>query len=430
MEGRYRRTGTAGFTLVEVLVAIAVLGAVGVAIGAISITGVLQVGKDSEERREDSTTAQWVSMYFGRDVQGAVAVTDGSACGGNPDRVITLQQSDGTEVEYRAVGSGPYDLVRYECSGGSSRTIVTDLDEAPKCDPACPVGETRKVTLKVTRTATFSFDLDAVRRPTTSGGTAPPPSDAPQFLSLGGDPLDIGGSSRLEINGAAYLNKPTTGTTAITINGSGEKLVVSGDFRLEQGATCSGCDTKANKQPGTYATAVPDPLRFLPAPSTAGLPTNPPCTTQPGGLRLCSPGIYTDPFPPVNGNVAVELLPGTYVLRDGFDMNNGSIASRTGGVLFYNESGAFELNGGDFSLSAASSGPYSGILLFQPKSNPSAVSVNGNATVASLNGTLYAPGSSGFVMAGSGASTLRIGRVIGASLSTSGSGTVIVNGAP
>ena len=430
MEGRYRRAGNAGFTLVEVLVAIAVLGAVGVAIGAISITGVLQVGEDAEERREDSTTAQWVSMYFARDVQGASAVAADAGCGPG-SRVITLEQSDGSAtIEYRAVGSGPYDLVRHEC-GGSSQTIVTGLIDQPECspDPDCPQGEPRQVTLRVERTATFSFDLDAVRRPNESGGVPDPLSDAPQFLSLGGDPLTIGGSSRLEITGAAYLNKPSSGTTAIDINGNGEKLVVTGDFRLEQGATCDGCDTKANKQPGSFATAIPDPLRFLPAPSTAGLPTNPGCPSQ-GGVRVCSEGIYTDPFPPVNGNVAVELLPGTYVLQAGLDMNNGSLSTPSGGVLFYNESGAFDITGGDFSLSAASSGAYSGILLYQPESNSSAVSVNGNATVASLNGTLYAPGSSGFVMAGSGASTLRVGRVIGASLSTSGSGTVIVNGAP
>ena len=55
------------------------------------------------------------------------------------------------------------------------------------------------------------------------------------------------------------------------------------------------------------------------------------------------------------------------------------------------------------------------------------VRINGNAALASLTGTIYAPGSTSVVLGGGGG-TLQVGRVVGGNLTVSGNGTVIVNG--
>ena len=53
--------------------------------------------------------------------------------------------------------------------------------------------------------------------------------------------------------------------------------------------------------------------------------------------------------------------------------------------------GAVSLGGnGTISLSALTSGPYAGVVLFQPKENTRSVALSGNAAVG-ITGTIYAP---------------------------------------
>ena len=42
---------------------------------------------------------------------------------------------------------------------------------------------------------------------------------------------------------------------------------------LQAGASCVGCPTHSDKQPGTFQTRLLDPLRFLPLPDTSSMPT-------------------------------------------------------------------------------------------------------------------------------------------------------------
>ena len=120
-----------------------------------------------------------------------------------------------------------------------------------------------------------------------------------------------------------------------------------------------------------------------------------------------------------------ELRPGIYVLRDGMKVTNGSITGS--GVLIYNEIGNVKITGAALDVTPPTSGTYSGILFFQARSNTSQFEIVGNAALASLAGTIYAPMSSGVVLGGGGWS-LYVGRVIGQNLETSGGGTVVVDG--
>jgi prepilin-type N-terminal cleavage/methylation domain-containing protein len=70
--------GESGFTLLEVLIGIVLVALIAVGVSAISLSGVVTIKDDSRERQQEATTAQWTSLVFARDVQGASAVTDGA----------------------------------------------------------------------------------------------------------------------------------------------------------------------------------------------------------------------------------------------------------------------------------------------------------------------------------------------------------------
>jgi hypothetical protein len=358
---------------------------------------------------------------------------------GTGTHLVTVQASDSAErVEYRSASTPDgFQLIRATCGpGGSSRVVVRDLESEPQvtCEaadgtvgPCLPGTAPRRINLDVSRSSTFAFELDASRR-MTDGNSTDPPLEVPTFVSLGGDtPLEAGGNSRLEVVGSALINRPASTSVAVRLFGS-SRLEVSGDFELQQGASCNGCPTNANKQPGTYQTRLLDPLRFMPAPDTSAMVTRTDCPVQ-DGVRVCRPGIYTSEFPPSGGGGGgvkdYVLEPGIYVLRDGIKINNGSLSGT--GVMLYNESGNVKITGAALDLLPPTSGVYAGILFFQARSNAAQFEIVGNAALASLTGTIYAPQSTNVVLGGGGGE-MRVGRVIGQNLEVSGGGTVIVDG--
>ncbi|MCZ7627852.1 MAG: type II secretion system GspH family protein [Microthrixaceae bacterium] len=87
-----RRTrGSGGFTLIEVLISTAMLALVGVALTAVSLTFVVQVNDAARNRQGNATTAQWSSMAFARDVQGAAGVTKECDPASKSTHLVTLR---------------------------------------------------------------------------------------------------------------------------------------------------------------------------------------------------------------------------------------------------------------------------------------------------------------------------------------------------
>ncbi len=447
MQRHRRGSGASGFTLLEVLVSLVVLALIGVAITAMSLTGFTSIGDGAQERQQDATTAQWTAIRFARDVQGASSLVDECSPGAGT-HLFTVRASDSTErIEYRwqEPTPGSYQLTRTECdAAGSARRVVGDLQVQPTvtCEgddgsvvPCAPGTAPRRITLQVSRTSSFGFELDGARR-LLGEDRDDPPLEVPTFVALGGDtPFEAGGNSQLQVLGNALINRPDTNPpVAVDLYGGGCgsdpaacRLVVTGDFELQEGATCPNCPTHSATQPGTFRTRLLDPLRFLPAPDTTSMPTRTNCPVE-SGVRVCQPGVYPDEFPPALGGGGVrdfELRPGIYVLRGGLRVNNGSVVGSD--VMIYNETGQVRITGADIDLSPPSSGVYSGILFFQARGNTSEFRIVGNAQLASVVGTIYAPSSVNVVLGG-GNGEMRVGRVIGQNLEISGGGKVIVDG--
>jgi hypothetical protein len=132
----------------------------------------------------------------------------------------------------------------------------------------------------------------------------------------------------------------------------------------------------------TGATPVPYP--------PIDLPDEPSCMqdAEKTGNTL-SPGNWSGNFPP---NGVTTLQPGIYCV-DGMFMVNAHDRLTGNGVLIYMRSGNVHWNGNaQLNLSAQTSGPYAGLLIYLPMSNTEGMIINGNSD-SSFVGTFLAPAS-------------------------------------
>jgi streptogramin lyase len=207
-----------------------------------------------------------------------------------------------------------------------------------------------------------------------------------------GGALTVSGSASITIPGLVTVDS----NSATALSASGSAAMTASAIQVVGGASKSGSATFSPK-PATGTAAVADPLAALAAPGSA---------TAQGSISLSgnasltiNPGVYSQIK--VAGNAKLTLNPGVYVLAGGglTVTGNGSITGS--GVLLYNAGSNFPSAGGTFggvtlsgtgtfSLTAAGTGPYAGLVLFQARDNTRAIALGGNA-VSGIVGTLYAP---------------------------------------
>ncbi len=166
------------------------------------------------------------------------------------------------------------------------------------------------------------------------------------------------------------------------------------------GFTKSGSAT-FSPSPNTGVTAFADPL--------AGL-TTPAAGASKGSISLSSgsltigPGVYTQIQVSGNGTLMMNAgpggTPGIYIIEGGGFTVTGSGSVTGSNIFIYNTGSNYPNPGGTFggitlsgngklNLSAPTSGPYTGILIFQSRANTRALSLSGNA-LAGLSGVVYA----------------------------------------
>lgn len=187
----------AGFTLVELLLAVAILAIIAVPLSMGFITGLRFVGR-TDEKFNDSRSALISAAYFSGDVAGAntIVPNDLTACGGGT-AVVSFGSSDATggvsapvnnEVSYIYDTSDVTDkkLVRKYCPNGGTQTrstaavslasspVITCYDAGGVVSATCTTA--RWVKMMVTQKAnaaspdnpspvSYSFTLEGTRRP-------------------------------------------------------------------------------------------------------------------------------------------------------------------------------------------------------------------------------------------------------------------------
>ncbi|MGH9482107.1 MAG: pilus assembly protein TadG-related protein [Terriglobales bacterium] len=226
--------------------------------------------------------------------------------------------------------------------------------------------------------------------------------------------ITLNGTFNVQLQCALYAD--SNSSQALLVNGSGS--VTAKSIGVVGGTLVNGPVT-VNPAPVTGMIPAGDPLDYLNPPSTAGSCTSPTVINGSGNFTL-NPGVYCSTLI-INGSPNITFNPGTYVLDSGVIMN-GTPNMTGSGVTFYNASGGFTLNGSSSSnLSAPTTGPYAGILVFQSRTDSSQLTINGsNSSV--FNGAIYAAGAR-IVDNGSGTAD-EYGLLIGNTITINGSATL------
>jgi hypothetical protein len=200
------------------------------------------------------------------------------------------------------------------------------------------------------------------------------------------------GGANVQINCGVIVESASA--TAFKVWGG--TIVNASSIGVFGGSSITGGST-VTPAPVTGAPRQGDPLAYVTAPAVGGCTyTN---TSVGGGLtRTLGPGVYCNGITLSNG-ATITFSPGTYILKGGGLDIGGGVTATGSGVTFYNTAGGgytyapFSFhNGPNVTLSAPTTGPLAGILLFQDRSIVSAA-VNSflGGAVFSLNGSLYFP---------------------------------------
>lgn len=209
----------------------------------------------------------------------------------------------------------------------------------------------------------------------------------------------------ISVTGSAVLDSPNCSLFSNAAGSAsgyacGQASITTSGFATVGGITV-GCSASVSGNQQTQQSPVGNPLANL-TPPTPGT-----CMAQnnfgPGYAQL-SPGTYCGGLT-INANTQVDFQPGTYIITNGnFTMNGNTTIVAADGVTFYlggPTPGGIDWSGNTSSnvvMSAPTSGPYAGVLVYQDPSSIAGNVITGNTDLA-LSGDLYFP-STAFQMIG------------------------------
>jgi hypothetical protein len=216
---------------------------------------------------------------------------------------------------------------------------------------------------------------------------------------------------------AGILILDPTSPGALTVNGNGSVSVVGAPLIVDSNASNGGVATgnatvtiSSNQEidfsgsPGisgsgswigpikTNQPPVPDPLLYLPEPSTSGGTSQPKFNISGKQSLTINPGVYNGGIS-VSGQASLYMNPGIYYMAGGGFSFTGQGDLTANGVMIVNlptsKSDTISINGqGTISLSPMTTGIYRGISLWQQRSSSNTINVTGNGS-STMSGTFY-----------------------------------------
>jgi len=161
------------------------------------------------------------------------------------------------------------------------------------------------------------------------------------------------------------------------------------------GGSVSNSGSVLTPTPQTGMIPASDPLGYLSTQNPGGCDVTNLIINS--GIRILNQGVFCGGIT-ISGSAAVTFNPGLYVIKPIGGLPAGLVINSSGtvsgdGVTFYNgaASGPLSISStGTVSLTAPTSGPYAGILMFQDPSNTSSATVGGGSN-STFVGALYFP---------------------------------------
>jgi len=200
--------------------------------------------------------------------------------------------------------------------------------------------------------------------------------------------LDPSASQAVYFNGSATIKLVGCNVMADSISSSSVYsqgsslltvpcLMTAGDVSINANVSETSCSS-----PMTQLSPVADPFRTIAEPTVTG-------NCQNSNGNTLQPGRYCGGLS-LNGTV--NLKPGTYIIDGGtFKTNGNATVTGTGVTFFLANNATISINGNsNMTLSAPTSGTYSGMLFFGSRSNSAstAITINGSNT-SSMTGAIY-----------------------------------------
>ena len=192
--------------------------------------------------------------------------------------------------------------------------------------------------------------------------------------------LTVSGNAELTVTGMLQVNSDSSQAVVL----SGHAVVDAGAVQIVGGDLISG-QARITSTPVTGVSSPGDPLASLATP-TGG--TNMGSINLSSGTETIDPGIYTSIT--VSGNGHLILNPGVYIIGSGGITFSGNAIVTGTGIMIYN-SGALTASGSaSINLTAATSGTYANVAIFQARTDSSVVTVSSNVNLNLNGGILYA----------------------------------------
>jgi hypothetical protein len=204
--------------------------------------------------------------------------------------------------------------------------------------------------------------------------------------------LDASNTSVINIPGVVFVDSSSSSALRARDSASitGGAIQVVGGVKKAGGATL-------NPPPVTGVSAVADPWASLAAPTSGSNKGS--ISISGTTTKTIDPGIYSSIS--VSGHATLILNPGIYAIAGGGLRISDSGTVKGTGVLIYNAGSNYPGSGGSFgsinlsnsamlNISAATTGTYAGVAVFQSRDNMQALSVSNKAVINLQGGLLYA----------------------------------------
>jgi Flp pilus assembly protein TadG len=203
--------------------------------------------------------------------------------------------------------------------------------------------------------------------------------------------LNKSASQAVNISGNTSLKQIGCVITADSIAADAIKLQGSATLQTDcliavGGVSLSSTPTMVCKAPITHALPVADPYADLPTPTGGN-----PCKNVNGNKtsQTLQPGTYCSGMS-LSGNVTLQ--PGVYVVQGSMKVNANAVVAGNGVTIFMAGSNTVSMNGNaTVTLSAPTSGAYSGVLFYGDRTGTAAQSTFNGTANSLLTGAIYFP---------------------------------------